>query len=110
MINTAMVNALSSSQKAAPEPHNTFLLVQEIVDEENYNRLTRNVQCLHTVCVGGSDKVRLIFSDEPPAAVSQKVFNGLDKRSKATLVLLSNCGFSPGNIFTSGTVTALQAK
>ncbi len=63
---------LPGSEKAALEPQNTFLLVQEIVDEENYNRLTRNVEPLHTVCVGGTDKVRLIFSNEPPSTLSQK--------------------------------------
>ena len=105
-----MVNALLAWQQAAPERHNTFLLVQEIVDEENYNRLTRNVESLHSLCVGGTDKVRLIFSDEPPAALSQRVFNGLDEHSKAALVLLSNCGFSPGSWLTAGSVNALQAQ
>jgi len=85
----------SSLQSAAPVPQNTFLLVQEIVDEENYNRLTRNLQSLHTLCVGGTDKVRLIFSSEPAASLSQKIFSGVDPRSKATLLLLSNSGFSP---------------
>ncbi len=104
-----MLNAsLPVSEKAAPEPQNTFLLVQEIVDEENYNRLTRNVESLHTVCLGGSDKVRLIFSNEPPASLSQKVFNGVDRRSKATLVLLSNNGFSPACALTASTANALR--
>ncbi len=96
-----MSNASSGSQNAAPDPQHTFLLVQEIVDEENYNRLTRNVESMHTVCVGGTDKVRLIFSNEPPATLSQKVFRGVDHHSKAMLVLLSNCGFSPGTMLTS---------
>jgi hypothetical protein len=86
---------LSSSPPGASLPQNTFLLVQEIVDEENYDRLTRNLQSLHTMCVGGTDKVRLIFSNEPAANLSQKIFSGVDPRSKATLLLLSNCGFSP---------------
>ena len=103
-----MATVLTRSQKAAPELHNMFLLVQEIVDEENYNRLTRNVESFHTLCVGGSDKVRLIFSDESPASVSQKVFEGLDQRSKVTLVLLSNAGFSPACFTTAGSANGLQ--
>jgi hypothetical protein len=90
-----MLNALLASQSAAPQAQNTFLLVQEIVDEPNYNRLTSNVQNLHTLCLGGSDKVRLIFTDEPPAAVSSKVFAGVDQNSKAMLVLLSDCALMP---------------
>ena len=89
-----------ASPSAASQPQNTFLLVQEIVDEDNYKRLTRNVQPLHTLCLGGSDKVRLIFSNEAPATLSQKVFNGLDRQSKAMLVLLSNNGFSPSSMLT----------
>ncbi len=104
-----MSNAtLPVSQKAAPEPQNTFLLVQEIVDEENYNRLTRNIESLHTLCVGGTDKVRLIFSNEPPASLSRRVFNGVDRRSKATLVLLSGAGFSPAGALTPASGDALQ--
>jgi hypothetical protein len=90
-----MVNALSASRKAAPQPQNTFLLVQEIADEANYNRLTNNVEGLHTLCIGGSDKVRLIFTDDPPAALSEKVFCGLDPQSKAMLMLLAKTEFSP---------------
>src|SRR5512140_618036 len=97
-----------ASQRAAPEPQNMFLLVQEIVDEENYNRLTRNVEALHTVCVGGTDKVRLIFSNEPPATLSKKVFSGVDCRSKATLVLLSNGGFSPATLLTAASANTLR--
>ena len=93
--------------KAATEPQNTFLLVQEIVDEENYDRLTHNVESLHTVCLGESDKVRLIFSAETPASLSQKVFNGVDRRSKATLLLLSNSGFCPAGPLTAATVNAM---
>ncbi len=89
-----MVSALSTPQSSALRAQNTFLLVQEIVDEPNYNRLTRNVQDLHTLCVGGSDKVRLIFTDEPLSAVSKKVFEGLDQNSKAMLILLSDCAFA----------------
>lgn len=97
-----MANVISSgSQKMVPEPHRTFLLVQEIVDEENYTRLTHNLESFHTVCVGGTDKVRLIFSDEPPATLSEKVFQGLNERSKVTLVLLSNFGFSPACVPTT---------
>ncbi|HEY5914444.1 MAG TPA: hypothetical protein VJA21_27965 [Verrucomicrobiae bacterium] len=103
-----MLNALTASQTTAPEPQNTFLLVQEIVDEENYNRLSRNVESLHTLCVGGTDKVRLIFSDEPAATISRKVFNGVDHHSKAMLLLLSHGGFSPGSILTAGNTTASQ--
>ena len=99
---------LPGSEKAAPEPQNTFLLVQEIVDEENYNRLTRNVELLHTVCVGGTDKVRLIFSNEPPSTLSQKVFSGVDRRSKATLVLLSNAGFSPATLLTVASANTVR--
>lgn len=95
-----MLNALSASPGAAPQPQNTFLLVQEIVDEDNYTRLTNNVQTLHTLCVGGTDKVRLIFSDEAPGSLSRKVFQGLDQNSKATLLLLSNSGFSPNSFIT----------
>ena len=91
------MNALPSLPSVAPQPQNTFLLVQEIVDEDNYNRLTANVHDLHTLCVG-TDKVRLIFTDEPPATLSRKVFNGVDRNSKAMLVLLSNTGFSPGSL------------
>ncbi len=106
-----MANVISSgSQKREPEPHKTFLLVQEIVDEENYNRLTRNLASFHTVCVGGTDKVRLIFSDEPPATLSEKVFEGLNERSKVTLVLLSNFGFSPACALTTGSGSAVARK
>ncbi len=95
-------------QKSAPEPQNTFLLVQEIADEENYIRLTRNVESLHTLCVGGTDKVRLIFSNEPPASLSRKVFSGVDRRSKATLMLLSSAGFSPAGTPSPASGDALQ--
>jgi hypothetical protein len=91
------MNALPTSPNVAPQVQNTFLLVQEIVDEDNYNRLTANVHDLHTLCVG-NDKVRLIFTDEAPATLSQKVFNGVDRNSKAMLVLLSNNGISPGSL------------
>ncbi len=90
-----MLNALSGSQSAAPQPQNTFLLVQEIVDEDNYVRLTRNLQSLHSLCLGESDKVRLIFSSDAPEALSQKVFKDVDRESKAMLMLLSESGFSP---------------
>ena len=103
-----MANALSGSPKAAPEPHNMYLLVQEIVDEDNYDRLTLNLAALHTVCVGGTDRVRLIFSDEPPASVSERVFEGLDHHSKVTLVLLSNSGFSPACLLTARSDNTLQ--
>ncbi len=101
-----MVTALSASQKAAPQPQNTFLLVQEIVDEVNYNRLTHNIEGMHTLCLGSADKVRLIFSEETPAALSRKVFQGLDRESKATLLLLCNSGFSPGCLLTPSSHTA----
>jgi hypothetical protein len=102
-----MLSAISGSHRAAPEPQNTFLLVQEIVDEENYLRLTNNLESMHTLCVGGSDKVRLIFSQEPPATVSEKVFQGVAQHSRAVLLLLSNCGFSPATISTpTSSVTA----
>ncbi len=108
--NSSMLNAFSASQPAAPEPQNTFLLVQEIVDEENYNRLTRNVESLHTLCLGGNDKVRLIFSNDPPATLSQRVFNGVDEHSKAMLVLLSNCGFSPHSLLSTATASSAQRR
>ena len=93
----SMLNTLSTSPGAAVLPHNTFLLVQEIVDEVNYNRLTENVQSLHTLCVGDTDKVRLIFSDDTPGSLSQKIFQGLDQHSKATLLLLSTSALCPGS-------------
>jgi hypothetical protein len=93
-----MLNALSAIKQIAAQPEHTFLLVQEIVDEANYNRLTSNLQNLHTLCLGGSDKVRLVFSDETPAKLSAKVFDGLDPRSKATLLLLSEAGFGPASV------------
>ncbi len=100
-----MSSALSTSQGAAPTPQNMYLLVQEIVDEENYSVLTKNVQSLHTLCVGGTDKVRLIFSAEPPAKVSEKVFKGVNQRSKATLVLLSSAGLSPASVLSGATAS-----
>jgi hypothetical protein len=102
-----MLNALSASQSAASQAQNTFLLVQEIMDEPNYTRLTSNVQNLHTLCLGGSDKVRLIFTEEPPAAVSQKVFDGVDQNSKAMLVLLSDCALSPKSFFSPAAALTL---
>ncbi len=96
-----MLNALSP--QAAPQPHKTFLLVQEIVDEVNYNRLTSNVRELHTLCLGSNDKVRLIFSDEAPERLSKKVFHGLDRQSKAMLMLLCERGLSPNSVMTPGT-------
>ncbi len=101
-----MLNPLFAAQKAAPQPLNTFLLVQEIVDEANYVRLTDNMRNLHTVCVGGSDKVRLIFSDDPPATLSEKVFNGMDPQSKVVLMLLASNGFSPECLQTSTVSTS----
>ncbi len=97
-----MLNALSATKQTAPQPEHTFLLVQEIVDEANYNRLSSNVQNLHSLCLGGSDKVRLIFSNETPAKLSAKVFDGLDPRSNATLLLLSESGFRPESVLGPG--------
>ncbi len=95
-----MLNALSACSSAATQPQKTFLLVQEIVDETNYNRLTNNVQGLHSICVGGTDKGRLIFSHETAASLSKKIFAGLDQRSKAMLLLLCDSGFSPSSVLT----------
>lgn len=106
-----MLNALSTSPGAAVhQPHNTFLLVQEIVDEVNYNRLTENVQSMHTLCVGGTDKVRLIFSDDTPGSLSRKIFEGLDRNSKATLLLLSSSGLSPGSCLAPSQSLAASAR
>jgi len=85
----------SASTGATSNSENTFLLVQEIVDEENYNRLTANLRGLHSICLGGNDKVRLIFSPEPAGELSRKIFFGLAKDSKAMLVPLSDFGLSP---------------
>jgi hypothetical protein len=98
IITRAMLNALAST--AASQPRNTFLLVQEIVDEVNYNRLTENIRGLHTLCLGESDKVRLVFSDDPPDRLSMKVFDGLDRQSKALLMLLCDRGVSPRSMMT----------
>jgi hypothetical protein len=97
-----MLNPLLASQSAAPQPQSTFLLVQEIMDEDNYVRLTRNLRALHSLCLGESDKVRLIFSDEPAAKLSEKVFKDVDRESKAMLVPLSDFGFSPKSFMGQG--------
>ncbi len=75
-----------------------FLLVQEIVDEDNYNRLTNNLRGLHSICVGANDKIRLIFSDDELAELSRKVFAGVDPASKTMLVLLSDSALSPNSL------------
>lgn len=95
-----MTNALSPQRAAALQPQKIFLLVQEIVDEPNYLKLTNNVLPLHTLCVGETDKVRLIFSNEAPAKLSQMVFSGLDPNSKAMLMLISDSGIAPASVMT----------
>jgi hypothetical protein len=93
-----MLNALTASQPALGQREHAFLLVQEIADEANYDRLTTNVKNLHTLCLSGNDKVRLIFSDETAASLSAKVFEGVDPRSKAMLLLLSESFFLPSTL------------
>ena len=90
-----MTTSWSASTAAAPNSETTFLLVQEIVDEENYNRLTDNLRGLHSICLGGTDKVRLIFSAESAPELSRRIFSGLSNHSKAVLVPISDFWFSP---------------
>jgi hypothetical protein len=93
-----MMTTGSTLTAAALKPEHTFLLVQEIVDEENYNLLTANLRGVHSICLGGNDKVRLIFSPEEAAELSRKIFLGLAKGSKAMLVPLSDFGISPTSV------------
>ena len=73
----------------------TFLLVQEIPDEVTYNRLAENVRPFKSFPIGNGDKLRLIFSQESHAELAKRVFAGIDGRSKAFLVPISEVAAAP---------------
>jgi hypothetical protein len=76
-------------------PTHTFLLVQEIPDEATYNRLAENVRAFKTFPIGDNDKLRLIFSPESHAELAKRIFAGIDAKSRAFLVPISDLAAAP---------------
>ncbi len=76
-------------------PTHTFLLFQEIPDEATFNRLLENVRPLKSFPIGNGDKLRLIFAQESYDELSEKVFRGIDPKSKALLVRISDVAAAP---------------